>query len=81
MSAVSRDRRELWWLEGFLSVNGTTDAHRDRRLRLYRYLCETCQHEQVSDVSGWGETPKGTRQCRLCNRVWLPGDGGPRATE
>lgn len=81
MSDVSRDRRELWWLESFLAVNGTTDAHRERQRRLRRYLDETCQHEEVSDVSGWGESPKGTRQCGLCCHVWLPGDGGPEATE
>lgn len=74
MSTVSQDRRELWWIESFLAVNGTTDSHRERRLRLYRYLTETCQHEEVSDVSGWGGTPKGTRQCGLCCRVWMPGE-------
>ncbi|HKO27587.1 MAG TPA: hypothetical protein VJU80_09035 [Solirubrobacteraceae bacterium] len=78
---ITTDRRELWRLEGFLAVNGTTEAHRERRLRLYRYLCDTCEHEW-SDVSGWGGSPKGTRQCSWCNVVLAPGERlAPASTE
>lgn len=73
MSEITRDRQELWRLENFLAVGGTTEAHRERHLRLYRYLCDTCEHEW-SDVSGWGNSPKGTRQCSWCNVVLRPGE-------
>ena len=81
MSEMTQDRRMLWSLEAFLMVQGTTEAHRDERLRLYRYLCDTCEHEW-SDVSGWGGSPKGTRQCSWCNWVLAPGeDIAPASTE
>lgn len=73
---LSADRRELWWLESFLAVNGTTPRQHDRRLMLYRYLCLTCTH-CWSDVSGWGGSPKGTRQCDWCNYVLAPGGSAP----
>jgi len=73
---LERDRRELWHLEGFLAVNGTTSGHHERRLRLYRYLCATCEHEW-GDVSGWGGCPQGTSQCSWCSAVALPGERRP----
>jgi len=81
MSEIIRDRRELWHLENFLAVNGTTETHRERHLRLYRYLCDTCEHEW-RDVSGYGGSPKGTRQCSWCNAVLAPGERlAPASTE
>lgn len=77
MAEASRDRQELWRLDNFLAVNGTNPGQHERRLRLYRYLCATCEHEW-SDVSGWGGCPKGTRQCQWCNLVALPGDKAPK---
>lgn len=68
---AERDRQELWHLESFLMVNGTNKGHQERRLRLYRYLCETCPHD-YQDVSGWGGCPKGTHQCSWCNVVLDP---------
>lgn len=74
MSAWSdEDRRELWRLENFLAVNSTNQSQRDRRLSLYRYLCDTCEHEWM-DVMGWGGSPRGTRQCSWCNAVLAPGE-------
>ena len=73
MSEIMRDRQELWRLENFLAVNGATEAHKERQLRLYRYLCDTCEHEW-GDVSGWGGSPKGTRQCTWCNAVLAPSE-------
>lgn len=70
---AKRDRQELWWLDNFLAVNATTDAQRARQQRLHRYLCETCPHEWA-DVSGWGGTPQGTKQCSWCSHVLMPGD-------
>jgi hypothetical protein len=72
-AGVTEDRRELWRLVNFLAVNGTTPSHHERQLRLYRYLCDTCEHEW-QDVSGWGGSPKGTRQCSWCNTVLAPGE-------
>jgi hypothetical protein len=81
MTEISRDRRELWRLEGFLAINGTTATHRERQLRLYRYLVDTCEHEW-SDVRGWGGSPRGTRQCSWCNWVLAPGEQlAPASTE
>lgn len=74
---ITPDRKRLWGLESFLMVNGTTEAHREQRLRLYRYLCETCEHEW-GDVSGWGGSPKGTYQCRWCNLAAFPDDADYR---
>ena len=79
-AGLSADRRELWWLESFLAVNGTTPAHHERRLVLYRYLCATCTHAWM-DVSGWGGSPKGTRQCDWCHHVLAPGEAAPEPME
>lgn len=73
---LEADRRELWHLESFLAVNGTTPGHHERRLRLYRHLCATCEHDW-GDVSGWGGCPKGTVQCHWCNAVVLLGEKRP----
>lgn len=73
---MESDRRELWWMESYLAVNGTNMGHHDRRLRLYRHLCATCEHDW-QDVSGWGGCPKGTVQCHWCNAVALPGEQRP----
>lgn len=60
------DRRWLWRLETFLTVNGTTDLHREMRLDLYQYLCETCEHV-------WRDMTFGSKdeiyQCLWCNDV------------
>ncbi|GAB2677585.1 hypothetical protein [Thalassiella azotivora] len=67
----SADRRELWHLESFLAVSGTTDTHRARGRQLRRYLDQTCEH-YWRDVSGFAGAPKGTRQCSWCSTVRTP---------
>ncbi len=73
---LAADRRELWHLESYLAVNGTNQGHHDRRLRLYRHLCATCEHDW-NDVGGWAGCPKGTVQCYWCNAVLHPGEKRP----
>ena len=80
---TSTDRRLLWHLEGELSVHATTDALRDLRLALYRYLCETCEHhwrECAQDVARHPDTGEvesvieAHRQCLWCSKVEWAGD-------
>jgi hypothetical protein len=59
------DRRWLWRLEGFLSVLGTTEAHREMRHDLYQYLCLTCEHVW-SHYAGDDMIPEHW-QCTWCN--------------
>jgi len=63
------DRRWLWRLEGFLSINGTTDAHRAMRHDLYQYLCITCEHVW-RESTDYDDNP--LQQCLWCNRVEWP---------
>jgi hypothetical protein len=72
------DRRMLWHIEGVLSVSATSDALRELRLALYRYLCETCEHHwRESAASEWRHPDTGElmdripahRQCLWCSEV------------
>jgi hypothetical protein len=67
---TSTDRRWLWRLEAFLSVNETNGRHHDVGRDLLEYLRETCEHHW-DDPGGWVLDDDGPtlRQCIWCNLV------------
>jgi len=71
MSMLTEDRRWLWRVEGFLSVNATLAVHHQVRRELLAYLRETCEHfwELATASGGAGEPGADLLQCRYCFAV------------